>query len=368
MKAETRSRSAGRPPNARAVYRRVAEEMRKRILSETWARGEIMPSRRQLAATFSVSKRTIEGALKALSEEGYCRARADGRMEVQHPQKGTDFTGRLVVEVISEPFRNLVDHPYFLAFQKGVQRGLAEHQAPMLMVHDGSLRNQLPPPISNLSASGIVLYGRFRKGILDRYAKWRIPVVLCDWPYGRKGLIEVCTDNERAAFEATNRLIEWGHRKIAFVRTLLYSVRDIDWDSKERQQGYERALKEAKLPCRKDWIQNALPNERGVPLWIRGLFKTSKRNQVTAVLACDDKRARQVIESARSYGRTVPKDLSVACFQGQVPREPEISGPRINFEEMGRTAVELIFGKDRPEKSVRIKATWCEGVTVARVK
>ena len=63
--------------------------------------------------------------------------------------------------------------------------------------------------------------------------------------------------------------------------------------------------------------------------------------------------------------KIIPRDLSIVCFQGAVPVAPRFSGPRIDYEEMGRRAVRL-FQFPRERRILEsIPVVWASGQTLA---
>jgi len=66
------------------------------------------------------------------------------------------------------------------------------------------------------------------------------------------------------------------------------------------------------------------------------------RPRFTAILTVSPTRAQLVVQAAKNAGLSIPRDLRIACFQGTDAQEPSISGPRIDFEALGRRAVQLL--------------------------
>ena len=74
--------------------------------------------------------------------------------------------------------------------------------------------------------------------------------------------------------------------------------------------------------------------------------------------------AEWAFQAARQFGLSIPRDLSIVGFQSQAGDALDLSGPRIDFFEMGLQAARLVLGPRRPEQIVRIPALWHEGATI----
>jgi LacI family transcriptional regulator len=171
----------------------------------------------------------------------------------------------------------------------------------------------------------------------------------------------VSVDNEAAAFDATRRLIGLGHRRLAFLRFVVLTVREIDPDSRERERGFRRACREAGLRPSEHAIFNTFPRDTPASASIRAVFEARPRH--TAILAADASRASMAALGARAYGFTVPRDLSIACFQSREDAADGWSGPCTDFEGLGRRAVEALPAGSGPPCHLRMQCEWIDGRT-----
>jgi DNA-binding GntR family transcriptional regulator len=76
---------AGKPGREAAPYRRIAEHFRARIASGELKQGDRLPTVREVASTWDVSRQTADKALSALQSEGLVRTggRAGTIVDVQ---------------------------------------------------------------------------------------------------------------------------------------------------------------------------------------------------------------------------------------------------------------------------------------------
>ncbi len=124
-------------------------------------------------------------------------------------------------------------------------------------------------------------------------------------------------DNRRAFAEATEYLLELGHRKIAVIaRPMLKTQSEDRWRflvEEEKIAGYRDALKAAGLQYdSKLVVEGNRTNFRKTAQAVRKLLKYA--SSLTAILATDDVLAVQVIRVLSQLGYSVPKDISIIGF------------------------------------------------------
>ncbi len=352
-------RKRGRPPRIDADYRRIAADLRKRLEDGEWTSGTILPSNRALAAHYGVGVGTIRGALDALKSEQRVRANARKRLVIQDPHHASGPTQFLILQMINGYLNNWLPRMAFQSLQLGILRQIGALKASLLINGDPNVRFAMPPDVFDLPLRGVLLIGQFYPKTLAQFENLNLPVVLVDRAPQRARLHAACVDNVGAAFDATTRLIQLGHRRIAFLRRVVVSVREVDPDSRERQEGYLKALKKAGLPADKGLIINSMGSDKPDGPAMQNFLKA--RPRITAVLSTDAGRALLVEKAAKRAGWSVPHDLSIACFQEATTTHPHLSGPRIDFEDLGVRAVNMILEPREPRRLIRVSTVWAEG-------
>jgi LacI family transcriptional regulator len=151
----------------------------------------------------------------------------------------------------------------------------------------------------------------------------------------------VYMDDERAAFEMTRRLLDFGHRRIGFV-----SGPERHAASGLRRTGYARAMRAAGLdpethvrPGRYDFRSGF---EAGQALLIED-------ERPTAVFAANDDMALGVTAAAHRLGLEIPRDVSVAGFDDTPAAQsvwPRLSTVRQPISDMAAAAVELLLHEE----------------------
>ncbi len=359
--AKQKARRLGRPVVCGARHRQIASKLRARISTGDWQSGKILPSLQALARQYRVGIFTIRLALKSLKDEGRIGITA-GRRIIATPKSGPwNVTHSVILLVLTdclnEALATSLDTTNLL---RGIQMGAGETRMPLMIIHHPILRSTFPPGISDFSIGGILLLGLFPPALLERYGNLNVPVVLVDRPGKQWNMHSISVENEASAATAVAWLIAQGHRRIAFLRYVQTSLRDVDPDSKERQNGFFAALKAAGIPRDSSAVFNSFPSDTPDSPAIRRIVDPN--SGFSAVLAASAGRAKLLARAADIAGRSVPDSFCIVCFQGREARYPEFPGPRIDFEEMGLRAVHLLKKPRRQPCHVHMSAPWADAL------
>ena len=198
---------------------------------------------------------------------------------------------------------------------------------------------------SGLSDGLLIVAPHGSRSSLDLAERSRVPVVLINYWNPSTQLARVNADNYLGARQATEYLLELGHRRIGFI-----TGRPDHSSAPERPDGFERFRA----------FQDALEQE-GVLLDRRlvvpgGLHQPQGRaaghellevpDPPTAIFAANDFCAFGVIEAVRERGLRVPDDVSVIGFD-DVPMASQVHPPlttvRHPLHDLGQTAVQRLI-------------------------
>jgi LacI family transcriptional regulator len=155
------------------------------------------------------------------------------------------------------------------------------------------------------------------------------------------GSAEIWMDDEAGGYMATRHLLDLGHRRIAFMgppaETFAFAA------AVPRRLGYERALGEAGIPVRPEYVRLVEVGRGETHLVTADLLGLAE--PPTAVFAASDLRALGILEAARSAGVAVPGRLSVVGFHDiDVASYVGLTTVRQPLFESGVRAAELILG------------------------
>lgn len=189
---------------------------------------------------------------------------------------------------------------------------------------------------------------------LETLRQYRFPHVLIDHRGVDEKTAAVAATNRQGAYDATEHLIELGHRRIGFITGAVDQL-----CAQDRLEGYKSALIahginfDPNLVREGDFFQ---------PLGYTGASELLESpDPPTAIFASNDVSAFGVMEAIREHDLRIPSDVSVVGFD-DIPQashvHPALTTVRQPLEEMGRTAtrmlLELIQDPLRPLERVEL--------------
>lgn len=291
-------------------------------------------SRVMSSSAYPVSESTRQKVLKAAHELNYVPNSLARSLKAQR--------SKLLAVMVGDNA-----DPYFAQVMRGVEEVANEHGYLTIICNtDRNLVKELSylRALQDYRADGIIFAG---SGLSDPgYAEQidaavqkivqrdAIVVVLSDH------IIEapsVQVDNLRGAHAMTTRLIELGHRRIAFVTgpaNLLVANR--------RLQGYLQAMTAASLSIDPALILDGNFTQAGGQEAGRGITRLPQEIRPTAIFAANDEMAFGILSGLRQMGWRVPEDISLCGF-GDLPMTqamvPTLTTVRINLRALGRAGV-----------------------------
>ncbi len=148
----------------------------------------------------------------------------------------------------------------------------------------------------------------------------------------------IAVDNFKAAFDVIEHLIALGHQRIAIV-----SGDQRTQAGRLRLEGYQEALKAHQIDAKKEYIKYGeflrTPSRKAA----QELFALTERP--TAVFACSDVMAMEVIAEAKTRTISVPQELSVVGFDDNpinIHSSVKLATIAQPLKEMGRLGLEKL--------------------------
>ena len=244
-------------------------------------------------------------------------------------------------------------HSFHARILQGVEtcgRSLGQHVV-FAGVHysDKIPPDQIPlPPILKERGwvDGLVLAGTIYPNFVQYIQTLHVPFVMFgNNMFGPKRMLkydQVSFDGCKAEFDATQYVIDQGHRAIAFVGDTRYP-----W-FRERHRGYLRAMASRRL-------EPIVVLERHPgSLSAYGEWAASQvlhlNPRPTAIIAGNDEIAHGLWRTFRRLGVGVPDDMSLVGFDDReeaLLMDPQLTTIRVHNEKIGQTLMELLLEKLR---------------------
>jgi len=156
-------------------------------------------------------------------------------------------------------------------------------------------------------------------------------------------------DDEQGGYLATRHLIDLGHRDIG-----LLAGPDFASSARDRVCGYHRAMSEAGLPLRREWLR---PSGFGIESGeAEGLALLTGKARPSAIFAVNDDLAIGVMAAAHRVNLTIGQDLSLVGYNDipLVARLPiPLTSVHVPIEIIASHAIELLLAPPSEQDPIR---------------
>jgi LacI family transcriptional regulator len=213
--------------------------------------------------------------------------------------------------------------------------------------HAAGVCDQIRATVMDLRVDGVVLtcpLGEDPK-ILAMLADLGVPFTAIG-PMPGSDIPGVSMDDEAAAFEMTEHLVNLGHRRIGFIKGHAeFGVTPLRW------RGYRRALEAHGLGAPDELVvQGGFTFQSGLA-GAEALL--SLADPPTAIFASNDDMALGVLALAHQRGVSVPGELSVVGFDdtpAAAAWRPRLTTVRQPIYEMGFTAADMLIARAKGQR------------------
>ncbi len=258
--------------------------------------------------------------------------------------------------ILPKPAEELFLNTFFMELIRGIV-AQANRSGYDVVLSSGSSEQEEVDAVSRLVYGGridgaILLYSRKNDPVVDFLSRNQFPAVLVGRSEQHSNMITVDTDNIQAAADATRHLIQMGHRRIGFVSGPPELVVSVD-----RMAGFKRALQEAGLEYRKDWIvEGEFLQESGYRAMS---FFMNLPERPTALVVVDDMVSFGILRGLHELGYRVPEDIAIVSFNNIALSElstPPLTSIDIGIYHLGYTAsqalIQAIQDKNKEDETI----------------
>lgn len=254
-----------------------------------------------------------------------------------------------------------IDNPFFGEMLRGIMDTMEQVGLTVMCFNSGDKKEKDMKALAILRQNGIkgLIYtpavdysGNEEQSMLKKWIQsLDVPVVVVDRELEfLQNADGVFFDNELAAYEATEALIQSGHKKIAIINARLDRIL-----ARERQRGYERALKEYNIKMRDEYIfLGDYTESQAYQLSIQCL---DLKERPTAVLTCNNNTTMGFFRAKKEKGI---KDSEIVCIGFDNIKALEFFDINYNYIErsvysMGKKAADLLLQRIKDPDQPKIK-------------
>lgn len=252
-----------------------------------------------------------------------------------------------------------VGDPFFTEVMAGI-REVAAAKGYSLLINETQFNtmtaDEMGAMVVSRQADGIVLLASvspFGSEVLSSSSNRRLPIVVgCEFvSLDTADYPSVHIDNQAAAREVTEYLVDQGHRRIAFIHGQKASLL-----TKDREDGYREAMTAAGIDIENGWVTAGKLTIRDSIEATHLLLKHP--NRPTAIFCANDEMAMGCLHAIKSAGLRVPRDVSVVGFDDV--RYAEILDPPLTTVHqparlIGERVMHRLFREIEEGRSVNAK-------------
>jgi len=348
------------------LYEQVFQFVMDEIKSGRLKTGDRVPSEKELAEQFNVSRITSKKALEKLDQAKIIeRVRGKGSFVIhdlprldaliladQSPTVSDGAPPRLIGLILPD-----FAPSYGLKLLQAIEAACAQHHCNLLMKRTFGRQENEEQAIQAFVRQGVEglivfpVHGEYYNVELLRLALDHFPLVLVDRYLSGIPTSTVHTDNRRAAYDVTSYLLDQGHEHLAFVSPPAANTSAIE----ERLEGFMAAH-----------------HARGLRVWpelcLTSLYSTMPQTQredmvqqdqatlrtfmteypdVTGFVACEHNIAVLLAHVLRQMQKHIPDDVAIASFDSVELLYGPNEFTHIQQDEtaMGQIAVDLLLGQ-----------------------
>ena len=333
-----------------------------------------MVSTSSIAKELGVSRQVVSKVL--LGGQANVRVSSSKARLIRHTAERMGFRPNVAAQAVATGRFNAAGLLYIADFGSPGQFGLVYGLDSDLHAHNMHLTmartslaelrgdSSVPKLIREFMVDGVVIAGEYPDELVQLLRSHRVPTVAANL---RRDCDCVYPDDENAAAEATRRLLDLGHRRIAL---MVHGCESDHYSVRDRRAGYEAAMRAAGLTPM-SWIAGReVPGEQRVALAMSALAP-DRADRPTAVLAYEWDVAIPLLLAAATHGLRVPRDLSVVAFHDNPMawHGVSVATMKISTHKVGAEAGAMLRHKiDHPDMRCEprtIAHEWVEGDSLA---
>lgn len=216
----------------------------------------------------------------------------------------------------------------------------------LLPVTAGMKSEEIFRELSNLKTSALLSIHLADQILFDQLEKNGVPCVIINNTAYQDHFFTVCVDDFQGAYEGTLKLIEAGHRKIAY---LDYPRINLTGTLTDRYFGFRKAIEENGIDLPEEWRRTVnIRDYDDISSHLKKLFSEEPPSPgPTALFLHDDLLAGKVVYLLGKMGYSLPTDISIIApgdtLNYDSPETSRISTMKIDTKLMGSYAAAIML-------------------------
>jgi LacI family transcriptional regulator len=232
----------------------------------------------------------------------------------------------------------LSGNPFYSRVLEGIEAEVALNNYNLILYFvPTNQQDLLPKMVREGQVDGLILVGVFNTEFIQILHQSAIPIVQIDPKIRLMNSHQVLINNEDGASQATQYLINVGHKRIGFISGDLNRL-----SFNQRYEGFIKTLKFNRIVPDADLVKTE-GLEKGYDQ-VKELLMLP--NPPTAIFAANDINAIYGYQAVRELGYEIPEDISIIGFDDIDLAKfstPPLTTVRVYKEELGSLAVRALF-------------------------
>lgn len=350
------------------LYQTIYNDLAEKIKNGFYKSGDKLPSEKELADEYNVSRITSKKALEMLADEGLI-IRAPGRGSFVKDDQAADDSRistnnkYTLIGVILPDF----SEAYGTGLLLGIEKQAFDENCFIVVKRSygrQDIEEEIIDSMLKLGVDGIIImpvHGELYNRKILQLTLDGFPIVSVDRCLSGIHVSFVGTDNVTASEKAIDYLFSLGHRNIAIMCPPYKNTSTIE----ERIEGYIKSYAKHGVGLDETiWLTNltsTIPSQNSKENRKKDIDKIvdflQKNPDVTCIYALEYNIALIAMKAAKLIGKSIPQDLSILCFDSPQNYADEyvFTFVRQKEAEMGQIALKLVLkqmkeGKKKVEK------------------
>lgn len=304
---------------------------------------------KDIAAAVGVSVVSVSNALagrKGVSDDVRLRVEKAAKELGYDFKKNDRYSQGTVIGVLApEKYITVGQSFYWALYQRVAYEAAKSHSITMLEILTFSMeeKEELPKLLREKIIGGLIIIGWMSDSYVRKIlAAADVPTVLMDFQIKGIRCDAVMSSNYVGMYKMTRYLLEKGHRDIAFVGSVKANDNILD-----RYYGYRKALMEAGIRERKEWVLEDRDLEKGLAV-------VEVPEYMPTAFACNsDWAAGLLFDELSKRGYRVPQDISIVGYDNYLYGNSfaeQLTTYNVDMKQMAYQAVKLLKGKIRGDE------------------
>lgn len=372
------------------LYQKIYNHLMEEIRSGKYHDGDRIPTEKELAEEFKVSRITTKKALELMVENGYItripgkgsyvmeNADTDQPASMQEKNENNRKHSKLIGVILPD-----FSESYGVSLLSGIEKEASQEECFIVMKRSygrQDIEEGVIDMLLNLGVDGIIImpvHGEHYNPKILRLILDGFPVVSVDRCLSGIPIPFAGTDNLTASKRATDFMLELGHTDIAVLSPPYQNTSAIE----DRIEGFVKSHAEKGVVIDESiWLTDlicTMPSCNAKENIVTDIEKIKElitsNPHITCLYAVEYNIALLALEAVKALGKSVPEDLSIVCFDSPSNYVGNyfFTHVRQREAEMGATALRLLLNQMN-EKGINDKvyldADLIMGSTTRKIK